>query len=53
MTHTAKALIDIARKARANLVALDGFRRVRGAKVHLQLARKFLYDVGPLGGCGL
>ncbi|MFI5275769.1 MAG: RAD55 family ATPase [Ktedonobacterales bacterium] len=46
LTAAGEALIDIARKARANLVVLDGFRGVRGAEVDLQLARKFLYDVG-------
>lgn len=46
LASAGEALIDIARKARANLVVLDGFRGVRGAEVDLQVARKFLYDVG-------
>lgn len=41
-----EALIDIARKARADLVVLDGFRGVRGADLDLQAARQFLYDIG-------
>lgn len=41
-----EALIEIARKAQASLVVLDGFRGVRGADVDLQATRKFLYDVG-------
>ncbi|HEU5344984.1 MAG TPA: ATPase domain-containing protein [Ktedonobacterales bacterium] len=41
-----EALIEIARKAQANLVVLDGFRGVRGADIDLQATRKFLYDVG-------
>jgi circadian clock protein KaiC len=41
-----ETLIDIARKARADLMVLDGFRGVRGADMDLQAARQFLYDIG-------
>lgn len=41
-----EALIDMARKARADVVVLDGFRGVRGVDMDFQAARQFLYDVG-------
>lgn len=40
------SLITLARRARADLVVLDGFRGVRGVDVDPQAARQFLYDVG-------
>jgi circadian clock protein KaiC len=46
LASVGEALIDIARKARADLVVLDGFRGVRGADQDLQAARQFLYDIG-------
>jgi circadian clock protein KaiC len=46
LASVGEALIDIARKARADLVVLDGFRGVRGADLDLQAARQFLYDIG-------
>lgn len=48
LTATREALIDIARKAHADLVVLDGFRGVRGADMDLQAARQFLYDIGAI-----
>jgi circadian clock protein KaiC len=46
LAATGEALIDIARKARADLVVLDGFRGVRDADLDLQAVRQFLYDIG-------
>ncbi len=46
LASTSGALIDIARKARADLVVLDGFRGVRGADLDMQAARRFLYEIG-------
>lgn len=46
LASTGEALIDIARKARADVVVLDGFRGIRGADLDLQAARQFLYDIG-------
>ena len=46
LATTGEALIDIARKARADVVVLDGFRGIRGADMDLQAARQFLYDIG-------
>ncbi len=46
LAATSEALIDIARKAHADVVVLDGFRGVRGSDMDLQAARQFLYDVG-------
>lgn len=46
LAETSDTLIDIARRSRADIVVLDGFRGVRGADMDMQAARQFLYDVG-------
>ncbi len=46
LASAGEALIDIARKARADVVVLDGFRGIRGSDMDLQAARQFLYDIG-------
>jgi|GEM_PF-37509 circadian clock protein KaiC len=47
-------LVAIARRSRADLVVLDGFRGVQGASSSPQAARDFLYSVGTqLGVLGI
>ena len=47
-------LVSIARRSRAELVVLDGFRGVRGALPDPQAAREFLYGLGSqLGVLGI
>jgi circadian clock protein KaiC len=47
-------LVAIARRSRADLVVLDGFRGVQGASSSPQAAREFLYSVGTqLGVLGI
>lgn len=54
LAATADEMVAIARKLRASLVVLDGFRGVRESEVETQAARRFLYSVGArLGVLGV
>ena len=46
LAATADEVVAISRRARADLVLIDGFRGVRGSEIDPQAAREFLYDVG-------
>jgi circadian clock protein KaiC len=54
LAATATELISVARRSRADLVVLDGFRGIRGVAQDPQEARGFLYNVGTqLGVLGV
>jgi len=46
LVTTGEEVLALVRKARAEVVVIDGFRGLRGADAEPQRAREFLYDVG-------
>ena len=47
---TRKLVLDEARRLRADLILLDGFRGMRNVDVEPQAAREFLYELGTIMG---